>query len=66
MSTRQTFARETEERCGGYIFRAYNFPAEIHIKRQATRHDCLPSLLGEWGQMNRNSVWRGKKYFVLG
>ncbi len=33
---------------------------ETHIKRQATRHDCLPSLLGDW-----NCV-RWWQIFVLG
>ncbi len=23
---------------------------ETHTKRQATQHDCLPSLLGDWGK----------------
>jgi hypothetical protein len=27
-------------------------PEETHIKRQATRHDCLPSLLGDGVHMN--------------
>ncbi len=40
--------------------------SETHTKRQATQHGCLPSLLGDGGHMNWNSVrWR-KKHFALG
>jgi hypothetical protein len=39
--------------------------SETHTKRKATQHGCLPSLLGDGVKRNWNSVWWGKKYFVL-
>ncbi len=40
------------------------FVQETNIKRQATRHDCLPSLLGQWEQMKWISLQWGKQYFI--
>ncbi len=37
---------------------------ETHIKRNATRHDCLPSKLGGGDTKWKIMPWR-KKYFVL-
>jgi hypothetical protein len=56
---------------GGFSISPFSYTqtdSETHTKRQATQQDCLPSLLGDrrWGQMNWNSVRRGRKYFVLG
>jgi hypothetical protein len=39
------------------------FLPETHIKRQATRQDCLPSL--RWGLIKWNSEWWGK-FFCTG
>jgi hypothetical protein len=39
---------------------------ETHIKRQATQHDCLPSLLGDGDKGIEKVYGEDKKYFVLG
>ncbi len=36
------------------------YPRDIHKKRQATQHGCLPILLGDGGKRNWNSVRWGK------
>ncbi len=40
------------------------FRAETHAKRQATQHDCLPSLLGDGDKLIEIVTVR-KKTFVL-
>jgi hypothetical protein len=39
---------------------------ETNIKRQATRHDCLLSFLGDGGKWSEIVLGEGKKYFVMG
>jgi hypothetical protein len=39
---------------------------DTHIRRQATEHDCLHSLLGDGEKLSESVRGQGKKCFVLG
>ncbi len=41
----------------GFCLHLWFQTRDTHTRRQATQHGCLPSLLGDGGQMNLNIVW---------